>query len=384
MLVLINDEAELAGVLGHEIAHVAAKHAVRQVSRAAPLAVITGLGAFATGIVSPALGNAVGGIGGAAGALLLAPYSREQEHEADVVGQDMVAKAGWDPTGLSRALRTLERDEAARGDESRATDFFATHPPLPRRVADTEAHAKELARGIAAPIAGGRREFLRRLEGLVVGPRAADGVFDGRTFLHPDLGFHVRFPSGWKTANERSMVAAGEPNDRAAVAVEMEGDGNDPEVPLRALEQKSGVPLSAGAERRTVNGLRAIHTTAQARTRDGHVALDLTWIAYGGHVYRVTGGSAPADADAVRPAFRATADSFGALTAAERASIQELRLDVVAARSGDNLPRLLARTSSPWTPETASIANGIEPTTALITGDPIKVAVQHAYSARSR
>ena len=384
LLVLTNSEDELAGVLGHEIAHIAAKHAVRRVSRAAPLAVITGLGAFATGIVSPALGNVVGRLGGAAGALLLAPYSREQEHEADVVGQDMVAHAGWDPTGLSRSLRTLERDEAAHRDKPRAVDFFATHPPLPRRVADTEAHAKDLERGAAAPIAGGRGEFLRKLGGLVVGPRAAGGVFDGATFLHPDLDFHVRFPSGWKTANARAMVGASAPNDRAAVGVEMEGDGDDPEASLRALEQKSGVPLSSGAERRIVNGLQAIHTTAQARTRDGRVALDLTWIAHGGHLYRITGATAPADAEAMRPSFRATADSFGPLSAGERSSIQELRLDVVAARSGEGLQQLLARTSSTWTAETASIANGIEPTATLHAGDPIKVAVKHTYPARSR
>jgi len=83
LLALMNSEDELAGVLGHEIGHVAARHAVRRVTRAAPLAVLTGLGAAVTGIASPTVGDLVGGIGDAAGALVLAPYSRGHVRKLD-------------------------------------------------------------------------------------------------------------------------------------------------------------------------------------------------------------------------------------------------------------------------------------------------------------
>src|SRR5262249_37253932 len=174
------------------------------------------------------------------------------------------------------------------------------------------------------------------------------------------------------------------PDDRAAVAVQMDADGDDQDAALRALEQKSGVPLLASADHRVVNGLRAVHTTAEARTRDGRVALDLTWIGFGGHVYRITGASTPSDANAMRPSFRATADSFRALTAGERASIHELRLDVVTAGAGDTLEKIRGRAAARWKVETAAIANGLEPTAALRAGDPIKVATKRAYTARAR
>ena len=384
LLVLTNSEDELAGVVAHEIGHVAARHAVRRVTRAAPLAVLTGLTAMVTGIVSPTLGSVVGGIGGAAGALILAPYSRDQEREADRVGQDIVAKAGWDPAGLSRMLRTLEREEAMHGGTRRAMGFFATHPPLPRRVAETEEHARELERGVAQPIAGSRRDFLRKLEGLVVGPRAAEGVFDGETFLHPDLDFHVRFPAGWKTANEHTVVGAQAPDGRAVVVLETAGEGSDPEAALRALEKESKVSLASSSERRTVNGLPAVHATARGRTRDGHLALDLTWIAHADNIYRLTGATPPSGAEAMRSVFRATADSFGPLTAAERAAIRELRLDVVDARAGETLATLLARTDSAWSPEFAAVANGLEPAAMLRGGEPVKVAVSRPYAPRRR
>jgi predicted Zn-dependent protease len=379
LLALINDEDELAGVLAHEIAHVAAKHAVRRVSRAVPLAVVTGLGAAVTGIVSPTLGRLVGGVGGLAGALVLAPYSRGQEREADLVGQEIVVRAGWDPAGLSRSLHTLEREEALHGGSPRAMSFFATHPPLPRRVADTEDHARELAPGRAGRVAD-PDAFLRRLDGLPIGPRAADGVFDGSLFLHPVLGFHIRFPDGWETANERVTVGAVAPDRSALVGLELEGTGDDPEASLHALERESGKTLSA--ERLTIAGRPAVHVAALARTPKGPVAVDVTWIAFEGQVYRVTGLTRPETYDATRAVFAESAGSFGALTSTERAGIRETRLRLIAAHRDETLGGLLGRSGSTWSPEVAAVANGVDAAAALPQGRLVKVAVSEPYASR--
>ena len=379
LLVLMNSEDELAGVLGHEIGHVAGRHAVRRVTRAAPLAVATGLGAAVTGIVSPMLGHLVGGIGGVAGALVLAPYSREQEREADRIGQELAAAAGWDPAGLSKALRTLEREDSLHGGEKRWNSFFATHPPLPDRVADTEARAATLARAAAAAVAGSGG-ILRRLEGLPVGPRASNGVFDGETFLHPDLDFRLRFPAGWKTANERTVVGASAPDGHAVVGLELVGKGSDPDAALRAFEREAKIELASGAERLMVGGLPAIHVTTTARTRNGRVALDLTWIAHAERIYQVTGATPPDGAEAAKPLFRATVESFRPLTAGERTGIRETRLRVVAARAGEGLADLLARTRSTWRLEMAAVANGLDAAARLASGQPVKVAVAEPYA----
>ena len=382
LLALTNGEDELAGVLGHEIGHIAARHAVRRVTRAAPLAVLTGLGAAVTGIASPTLGSAVRGVGGLANALVLAPYSRDQEHEADRIGQELTAKAGWDPAGISRALQTLEREQALNAAAPRAMSFFATHPPLPHRVADTEERARELTRGAGAPIAPDRADFLRRLEGLPVGPRAADGVFEGETFLHPALGFHVRFPAGWKTVNQRALVGATAGEGGAAVALQLAGEGNDPMAALRALEKETGADLASGAERLTIGGLPAVRVTARARTREGPLALDLTWIAYAERVYLITGASPPTGADALRPVFRETVASFGPLTADERARIREARLHLVAARAGEMLAALLERAKGTWSVEMAAVANGLDAAAPLRRGKLVKVPVAEPYAPR--
>src|SRR5437773_10618695 len=174
--VLATSEDELTGVLGHEIGHVAARHAARRVTRAAPLALVTALGAGITGLVSPAVGGLLGGVGELANSALLAPYSRDQEREADRVGQEIVAGAGYDPAALSTSLHTLEREEALHRDQARASSVSATHPRTPERVAATAREAAHLTRAAPAPIAASDADFLAHLDGLPVGPSARDGV----------------------------------------------------------------------------------------------------------------------------------------------------------------------------------------------------------------
>src|SRR5438552_2774345 len=239
--------------------------------------------------------------------------------------------------------------------------------------------AGALARTAAAPVAG-PGGMLRRLDGLPVGPRASNGVFDGETFLHPDLDFRVRFPAGWKTANERTVVGASAPDGRAVVGLGLVGKGSDPEAALRAFQEEAEIDLAPGAERLMVGGLPAIHATTTARTRDGRVALDLTWIAHAERIYRVIGATPPDGAAAAKPFFRATVESFRPLTASERAGIRETRVRIVAARAGEGLADVLARARSTWTVETAAVANGLDATARLRSAKLVKGAVAEPYT----
>ena len=142
LLALLNSEDELAGVLGHEMAHVLERHAARRVSAATPFAVIFGVPAAILGTVSPTLGGIVSGTGRAASSVALASYSRDQEREADQRGVVLIARAGYDPTALAAFLRTLEREEALAGQNPDRARFLSSHPATPERVASVEAAAR--------------------------------------------------------------------------------------------------------------------------------------------------------------------------------------------------------------------------------------------------
>src|SRR5262249_48135167 len=159
----------------HEMGHVTARHSTKRMGAAiatAPLSIATGIAGAAVGIVSPSLGSVVAGTGEAiSGGLVLAPFSREQEHEADELPQTLAAKAGYGPAALPRALETLDRDAALQSDgkEKPTSHFFDSHPVTPDRVARTKERAGQLTRAAASPIAPSRAAFLAKLDGILVG-----------------------------------------------------------------------------------------------------------------------------------------------------------------------------------------------------------------------
>ncbi len=380
LLAVTNSEDELAGVLGHEIGHIAARHAVQRLSRAAPIGVVTGLGALATGIVSPMLGDIVSGAGSAVNSAMLAPYGRDQEREADRVGVELAAKAGWDPDGLARSLETLEREDAlSRRKDGGGISFFSTHPPLPERVENLRREASEVERAPASPIAGSRDAFLQRLDGLVVGEPASSGVFVAQTFVHPDLGVALAFPSGWKTRNERSVVRAVAPEGGATMALGLAGVGSDPAAPVAALDKQSGTDLSSKLERITVGGHPAVRILGQTTVRGEPLVVEATWVALGGRVFGIVGAAAPSRFDRYAPTFRSTVDTIHVPTSAERARVRETRIRIVRARAGETIADVLARTGSVWKADMAAVANGLEPDERLPAGRAVKVAVSEPY-----
>ena len=196
LLTLANSEDELANVLGHEIVHVAARHAAarQEIGRILPLRFNWFQGSY------------------------LARYGRDQEREADRLGQGLAAVAGYDPAGLVDFLRELEHTERLKLGASRLPNFWDTHPATTGRVAEASARAQMTSWERAEPIAGSRADFLRLTEGLAIGTRGSEGVFIDDRFLHADLDLMIRFPAGWTTRNTHQAVGAVSPKRDAQIS----------------------------------------------------------------------------------------------------------------------------------------------------------------------
>ena len=383
LLPLLNSEAELANVLSHEIIHVAARHSGQTIARAAPLSLVTGIGAMAGSIVSPAIGRAVAGAGSAAGGIVLAPYSRENEKEADAQGQRLAAAAGYDPAAMSSFLKTLQRDDMLRSESAGAAagrrSWFSSHPSTPQRARVTGERAGTIEFSAREPIAADRESFLARLDGLTIGQNAAEGVFIDRLFLQPDMNFAIRFPDLWITHNARHMLAAQSKDGAATIILEGVAEGDDPLVAAHAFEEASRIYLDKGAQRRRVGRLEAATGTADIEVEGKRATASLTWIAYNGIIFRVTGICGRDEFASYRKLFETTAGTFRSLTPDERAGIRQVRLRVREGRGGETLADFVSRTSSDWTAAQVAVFNALAPDATLAAGQRLKVAISEPY-----
>ncbi len=380
LLALTNSEDELAGVVGHEIGHVAARHTVQRISKQGPFAAVFGIASGITGLISPFVGNLIGGVGDFTQSLIFSPYGRGQETEADRVGQEMAAKAGWDPAGLPRFLSTLEREVELMSKGPQRHSFFDSHPATPDRVAKTTEHAKQVQQMSREPISASPTVFLSRLDGLVVGQRAANGMIQDRTFIHPDLNFFLEFPEKWQIENSPQKLVAVAPDRNAAVMVSAVGEGDDPLDGAREVEKATKVSVVDKTQRTTVNGLPAARRHMDA---DGKIGVDLTWIAHAGLVYQITGLAPKNNFDSSRPVFTTVAQSFRPLSAEERAGVKEKRIRLIKANAGETIETLAARSNSAWTKEEIAVANALSVENRLEGGRLVKVAIAEPYVSKA-
>jgi predicted Zn-dependent protease len=377
LLALVNSEDELAGVIGHEIGHVTARHSAKRMSAGvltAPVSIASAIASAGVGIVSPTLANVVQGTGSlVTGGLVLAPYGRSQENEADQIGQRLAAKAGYDAAGIATFMRTLKREGELRTSEKRRFHIMDTHPMPADRAKRTRERARTLKRAETAPIAGSTSALFAKLAGLLVGPDPAHGVFRESQFLHPELDLELAFPDGWTTANTPEAAGAVSPAKDAIVALRLAATKTTlDEVVEKAQAEQKGLTF----ERSTIHGLPA----ARARLASRGQAADITLVGHGGNVYSIAGQSAEPVASTHAPAFRRTAGSFRALRSSQRREIRESRLRVQVARAGESPADLAKRTGSSWSAAEIALANGIEEAAHFEGGRRVKVAVPQAYS----
>ena len=207
MLMHMNSESELAAVLGHEVAHVTEKHALRRNARGKGISVLNTVLAAVSG--QPALyelGNMFGGV-------LLSGYSREFELEADEVGARYMAKAGYSPKAMLKTIEILKAKDRVEIEQARLENrepkvyhgFLSTHPDHDTRYKEAIEASEGLVRSYDEFIR--TDEFLQKLNGMTFGPSKKVGVVRKNTFYHPRLGIKFNFPKEWRYEAQPGGVA---------------------------------------------------------------------------------------------------------------------------------------------------------------------------------
>jgi predicted Zn-dependent protease len=384
LLALARSEEELANVLAHEVGHVAARHAAQRETRALGVGLLSLLGTVGAGLLG---GDAAAGVasqvGQLAGAGLIASYGRDQERQADEVGQQMARAAGFDPGGMTTFLDALDREATLRAGQPRRPSFLDSHPATPERVKGASARAQQLGSRGGLPPPAERGAFVARLEGLLVDEDPAEGVLREQLFLHPDLDLRIAFPQGWAVQNGKQAVGAQEPDGAALVILMGQEQGSDPRAAaekfVRANAQALEV-LEDGALEGA--GAPAYRVRARVALQQGTAGAELFWFAHRGTIYRLQCLARADSFSGFVPEFTRTAKSFRGLGAEERAGIRERRLHVVRASGGETLAALAQRSGNVWRVEQVALANGLESNARLAAGQRIKVAVERPYRGR--
>lgn len=378
LLGLMNDEAELASVLGHEVGHIAADHARgRQQS-----GILSQLGALAVGILTGS--GQLAQIASQVSTGLFLSYSRGQEFEADDLGIRYMAGAGYDPLASPSLLASLGAAEAlqqralGREDQRAAPSWARTHPLSADRVARATRQAQ--ATGMAGRGTRNRDQYLNMLDGIYVDDDPAQGVVEGRDFLHPDLRLRFTVPQGYGMQNGVSAVTISGSNGQA----QFSGgnyNGNLGTYIGRVFQSLGGnqTRIQYPAPRSTtVNGIPAAYSTARVATQQGQ--LDVTVFAYQWDSNTVYHFATITRAGTGLGPFQQMVGSLTRLSAAQAAAIRPRVIDIVTVRSGDTIPGIASRMAyADLKTERFLVLNGLQSNSRLTPGQRVKVVV---YGAR--
>jgi predicted Zn-dependent protease len=346
LLALMNNEAELASVLGHEVGHVAARHSAKRNSRAQ----MGGLAAMGATILGGLLGGGQGAqlgqqLGGQLATRWVMGFSRAQEYQADDLGVSYIAKTGYDPIASSTMLASLAAQTSLDArilgrDEKALPQWASTHPDPASRVVRAQQKA---GAAVAAGKATNRDAFLAALDGILYDDDPKQGVVDGREFRHPELKLAFTAPVGFAMVNSPQAVTVSGSTGRASFSGgKYEGDlrGYVSNV-FAAIGKQNNVTLTPSSiDTVTINGLPAARATAEVAAQSGPMIVTVYAYEFARdqafHIFSLT----PA---ASRTAFDSLFQSVRRLSAQEAAAVRPRRIDVVTVKSGDTSDKLAAR-----------------------------------------
>lgn len=338
IMAYLNTEAELAGVVGHEIGHVTARHGVRQQSASTAV----GLGAVLGSLLVPGLDNQVGAslLQNLAQALV-AGYGREHELEADRLGAEYIARTHYDPQAMVEVIGVLKNQESFDAELARKEGreprryhgLFATHPDNDTRLKEVVGEARKYQ--VANPRVG-RAEYLQKLSGVYFGDSPDQGVIRKNALLHEKLGIALQFPAGWRVQNRPDRVSALSPAGDALVELRP-GPKND--RPLETLQKA----LKLEGARFETGQLGGYPAAFAAGVQQGKPVLAAA-VVVNGTQYLLAGLAKDANAYAAgRDALKRAINSFHALTPEERRQARPFVIRVITAQPGMTMAALAAQ-----------------------------------------
>jgi predicted Zn-dependent protease len=350
LMTSVTNEAELASVIGHEIAHVTHRHSVQQISRAQ----IAQLGLVAGSVLSSTVAQYGGLLGQGLGVLFL-KYGRDAELEADQSGFRYALGQNYDVRQMIEMFGVLEGVSQLSGG-GKLPEWLSTHPNPGNRIAATEARLDSLSRDLSNAVID-REEYLQRIKGMPYGDDPRQGYFRGNSFLHPALRFQLDIPQGWQAQNTPSAVAAISPNQDAIVQLGLAGNVEPTQAARQFLSQQG---IRAGeSSTQSVNGNPAATSYFAAQTEQGEIRGLVSFVSYRGTTYGIMGYTAAGSLDRYDPTFKQVIRSFRTLNDPSALNVQPARVELVQVDRPMTVSEFNQRNPSTVRIEELALINGL-------------------------
>ncbi|MEE4318047.1 MAG: M48 family metalloprotease [Erythrobacter sp.] len=377
LVTLMNNEAELAAVLGHEVGHVAARHSQRRQQAAQRNSIFGLLGAIGSSILlgDSGFGDMLsrGFLQGSQ--LLTLSFSRSQELEADDLGIQYLSRAGYDRRAMGTVLASLAAqnslDARLQGRNASVPEWASTHPDPASRVQGALAKAGAATGGVT-----NRDTFLTRIDGLLYGDDPKQGLIDGSRFIHPELRLSFTAPQGFYMVNSPSAVSVNGQGGQAQLTLAAYNGNLETYVreQFTALGGQNRSLAPQRLQRTTINGLPAAY--GEARVNNGQSQVDVIVFAYEfarDRAYHFIAIAPAGRAGVFNPMFQ----SMQRISANEAGAVVPKRLQVVTVARGDTVSSLARRMAYPNAQEERfRVLNALGSRDQLVPGQKVKLVVR--------
>lgn len=375
LLAHMNNEAQLAVVIGHEIGHVAARHASQRILQQQAGQLILVGGAIAGQELFGASAERIMDIGGMTAQLLFLSYSRDNERESDRLGVEYAAMAGFDASEGAAFFRTLQRLSDRAGGT--LPNHLSSHPDPGDREQSMIRMSQEWRERGYEQTRRNERQYMEMIDGMVLGQNPREGFVEDNIFYHPELEFQYPVPSGWNVQNMPNQVAMFDSEQQGISIFTFAQDASSARQAVEQFTNQEGITvISAGTANLNNNsGYRAIAT---ATNQDGtELRFMVQGVEFGGQYYRFINYSTSARYEQYESNFTQIVEGFRRLTDSAKLNIQPVRIQVVTAdRTGSFESFLPSEMPMGMEPEEIAIINQLNLNDTVTRGQRLKLPVQ--------
>ncbi len=373
LLAMMNSEAELATVIGHELGHVNARHSVRQLSNQLLLTGGLILGSILSEDVAKVAPYLMIGL-----QVLFMKFSRDDEYQADSLGVLYSRSAGYAPGEMIPFFRSIQKLEEKAGGGTKLPNFLSTHPLTEKRIAEAQ---KMILPGDAG-MSVLRDDFVARMDGLVFGDNPRQGYVEGGAFYHPEMKFVFALPADWVVQNTPQQVMIVSKDEKAGMILTAEKTAAEPAAYLKQqmASMKDVNVQEVSSRTRRINGLSSAQGVylVSAQAQEGQAqdvrAVDLNCIQKDGFIYTFMSLAARNDYSVYETNFERTIQSFQHLSDPKRLNVQPRKIAIRRAGAAQTLRQFLTGLSVPadkW--KTIEFLNSLTLETKLERGRPVKI-----------